>query len=132
MRSLTSALAGACLLAPSIASASDADPWFGRDKVLHFGASAALATTGYAVGAMFFDDVPPRLATGATLALGAGVAKELADLAGAGHASWRDFAWDVAGTGAGLLFAWGVDSLFFAPAGSAESDAKLVTLQGRF
>ena len=132
MRSSALLVAAACLLAPAAAAAADDDPWFGRDKFLHFGVSAALATTGYAVGGMFFDDVPGRLATGATIALGAGVAKELADLAGAGHASWRDIAWDVAGTGAGLLFAWGADAVLFAPAGGGRDDARLVTVTARF
>ena len=40
--------------------------------------------------------------------------------------------WDVAGTGAGLLLAWGVDAVLFAPAGGGRDDARLVTLQGRF
>jgi len=75
--------------------------------------------------------VPERLAAGATLALGAGVAKEIADLAGAGDPSLRDLVWDVVGTGAGLLLAWGVDAAFFAPAGGRD-DAKLVTFGARF
>ncbi|WP_373047945.1 YfiM family protein [Vulgatibacter sp.] len=130
MRALALLLAAAASLVPAGAAADD-DPWFGPDKVKHFGASAALAVGGYALGAAFFDEVPARLATGAGIALGAGVAKEVADLAGAGSASWRDLVWDVAGTGAGLLVAWGVDAVFFAPAGGAD-DARLVTLQGRF
>ena len=131
MRVFAVPLAAACLLAPLAARASDDDPWFGPDKLKHFGASAALATTGYAVGSAFFDEVPERLAAGATLALGAGVAKEIADLAGAGDPSLRDLVWDVVGTGAGLLLAWGVDAAFFAPAGGRD-DAKLVTFGARF
>lgn len=45
------------------------------------------------------------------MALGAGVAKEVADLAGLGHPSWKDLAWDVVGTGTGLLVAWAIDAL---------------------
>jgi putative lipoprotein len=115
---------------PTAARADD-DPWFARDKALHFGASATLAAGGYALGAALFDGVPPRFATGAGLALGAGVAKELADLAGAGHASWRDLAWDVVGTGAGLLLAWSADEVFFSP-GSADGEAHLIGFSGRF
>ena len=126
------AAAASLLCLPAIARADD-DPWFGRDKLLHFGASATLAAGGYALGAAFFDEVPPRLATGAGIALGAGIAKEVADLAGAGHASWRDLAWDVVGTGAGLLLAWGADELFFAPGrAQGHGDAKMIALGGRF
>lgn len=132
MRSLVLSLAAACLLAPTMARASEEDPWFGEDKLKHFGGSALLAGGGYAIGAAFFDGVPARLATGAGIALGAGVAKEIADLAGAGDPSWRDLAWDVAGTGVGLLLAWGVDAVLFAPAGGGKDDAKLVTVQARF
>lgn len=122
----------ACL--PTRASASEEDPWFGRDKKLHFVVSAGLATGGYALGAIFWEEPSARLASGATLALGAGVAKELADLAGYGHPSWRDLAWDVIGTGAGLLLAWGADELFFSVegGGSAGESRRMLSLGGRF
>lgn len=90
---------------------ADPDPWFAKDKMLHFGVSAALAAGGYAVGTAVWDDRAPAVLTGAGVALAAGVGKELLDLAGYGHPSWRDLAWDVVGTGAGLLLAWGIDSL---------------------
>ena len=132
MRAFALSLVAACLLAPTVARAADEDPWFGPDKFKHFGASAALAAGGYALGSAFFDEVPARLGTGAGIALTAGVAKEVADLAGAGSPSLRNLVWDVAGTGAGLLLAWGVDAVLFAPAGGGRDDARLVTLQGRF
>jgi len=133
MRALLLSAVAVVFLSPARARAADDDPWFGRDKALHFGASAVLALGGYALGAAFFDETPPRLATGAGVALGAGIAKELADLAGAGSASWRDIVWDVAGTGTGLLLAWGADELLLAPAGARGSgDAKLLAVRGRF
>lgn len=88
---------------------ADPDPWFGKDKALHFGASALIAGGGYAIGAAVFPSRGAALALGGGLALGAGTAKELADLAGLGNPSWRDFFWDVAGTVVGLAIAWSVD-----------------------
>jgi len=122
------------LAPPARAHAAD-DPWFGGDKMLHFGASAALAAGGYALGAALFDGQEARVATGVGIALGAGVAKEVADLTGAGHASWRDLAWDVAGTAVGLGLAFGADALFFASApagGPAGERAWVAGIGGRF
>jgi len=102
------------LLAPASAAA-EGDPWWGKDKALHFGASAVLASGGYAVGALLWEEPGAALASGAALGLGAGVAKELLDLAGMGHPSWKDLAWDVAGTGAGLLVAWTIHQLVAPP-----------------
>lgn len=91
------------------AKAADPDPWLGPDKALHFGVSAGLAGGLYAVSATRFESrTPPLLiGAGATLAIGAG--KELADLAGLGDPSWKDFAWDAIGTFVGLGVAYGVD-----------------------
>ena len=78
--------------APAAASAdsANADPWFGRDKLLHFAAAGSLAVVGYANASMLTENRPARAAAGAALAVGAGVAKELWDLDGHGDASWRD------------------------------------------
>lgn len=92
---------------------TDPDPWLGRDKALHFGASFGIATGGYGAAALMGEGTTVRLGMGAGLALGAGVGKELLDLAGFGHPSWRDLAWNVLGTASGLLFAWTIDRLLF-------------------
>jgi len=104
--SLTATLAG-----PPVARAdsANADPWFGRDKLIHFAASGSLAVVGYANASMLSENRPLRIGAGATLALGAGVAKELWDLDGHGDASWRDLSWDVIGAATGLLVSVGVD-----------------------
>jgi putative lipoprotein len=104
--SLTTSLAG-----PRVARADSAntDPWFGRDKLIHFAASGSLAIVGYAGASMLTENRPARIGAGATLALGAGVAKELWDLEGHGDASWRDLGWDVIGAATGLLVSLGVD-----------------------
>lgn len=85
------------------------DPWLGRDKLLHFGVSAGIAFGGYVVGAGLYDCRPERFALGGGLAMGAGIGKELWDLGPGGDPSWRDFAWDVIGTAAGLALAWALD-----------------------
>jgi putative lipoprotein len=97
------------VLPPTVARAADPDPWFGRDKALHFGATALLANVGYADAALATDDVRIRLAVGGGLALTAGVGKELWDLSGHGDASFRDLTWDVLGTATGLALAAAID-----------------------
>jgi putative lipoprotein len=87
----------------------DDDAWFGRDKALHFAASASIAAVGYGGAALVTEDRPTRALAGASLALGAGLLKEGWDLAGHGDASWRDLTWDVVGTATGVLFAWALD-----------------------
>jgi putative lipoprotein len=103
----------AVLCAPDLARAAgpDPDPWFGRDKALHFGASATIAGSGYAIGAPLFDCRGHALILGGSLAAAAGITKELLDATGLGDPSWRDLAWDGIGTAAGLAFAWGIDLL---------------------
>ena len=100
---------GAVLLMTSTVRAQDADPWFGHDKALHFAASASLATVAYAGASLVTDDRPTRIVAAATVALAAGVIKEVWDLTGHGDASWRDLTWDVVGTTTGVLIAYGID-----------------------
>lgn len=101
------------LAAPDLARAAgpDPDPWFGRDKALHFGASATIAGSGYAIGAPLLDCRGCALILGGSLAAAAGITKELLDATGLGDPSWRDLTWDGIGTLAGLAFAWGIDLL---------------------
>ncbi len=108
--SLLVALA-AMLVHPFFARADspNADPWLGRDKMLHFAASGSLAVVGYAGASMLTEERPLRIGAGAALAVGAGAAKELWDLGGHGDASWRDLGWDLVGAAAGLLVSAGVD-----------------------
>lgn len=98
--------------AAAAASASDdADAWFARDKALHFGASALLAGGGYAAATGLTEQRWKAFAVGGGFALAAGAAKEGLDALGFGVPSWRDFAWDVAGTAVGLGLAYLVDSV---------------------
>jgi putative lipoprotein len=95
---------------PAVAAGSaNADPWFGRDKLLHFEATGSLAVVGYANASMLTENRPARAAAGAALAVGAGAAKELWDLDGHGDASWRDLGWDVLGAATGVLISLGAD-----------------------
>ena len=75
---------------------------------LHFGASFALASVGYAGGAALSREPVVRLGVGATVAMGAGIAKEMADRSG-GDPSLKDLTWDALGTATGLVTAWLVD-----------------------
>lgn len=109
MRLRAAVVLGSVMSFASAAGAQSSDDWFGRDKALHFAASAAIAGGAYAVGALWLDDTLPRALLGAGAGLAAGVGKELLDLAGYGDPSWRDLAWDVAGTGVGVLAAWALD-----------------------
>jgi len=93
------------------AAASDADPWFGPDKALHLGISAALAGGGYAASSPWLKTHTERALAGGAFSLTLGASKELWDLAGHGDPSWRDFSWDVLGTALGIALAVGVDAL---------------------
>jgi putative lipoprotein len=108
---------GTTLLSSS-ALASDPDPWFGPDKALHFGLSLALSAGGYAASSIWLDTRPERAIAGGTFSLTLGAGKELWDLSGHGDPSWRDFTWDVIGTGVGLALAVAGDALLSAKQGT--------------
>ena len=116
---------GVAMLIASKARAQEADPWFGRDKALHFAASASLATVAYAGASLVTDDRPTRIVAAATVALAAGVIKEVWDLTGHGDASWRDLTWDVVGTTTGVLFAYGIDWAIGRLRGPSPADGKM-------
>ena len=107
---LVAALAGT-LLAGAGGTARAEDRWLGRDKGLHAAASAVIAAAGYAAAAPWIDHPAGRAAVGASLALGAGAAKEIVwDAAlDRGDPSWKDFTWDVIGAAVGVGVALLVD-----------------------
>lgn len=96
---------------PNARADGDPDPWFGKDKALHFAASSAIAAGGYVVGAALFDARGHALIFGGAAAAAAGIGKEILDATGSGDPSWRDLAWDGLGTVTGLAIAWGLDLL---------------------
>jgi putative lipoprotein len=107
------AIALLAALAPNV-RAEERDPWFGHDKALHFGASFILAGGGYGGAALLTRRTELRAATGAGLALSAGIAKELLyDRYYGGDPSWRDFTWDVVGTATGVAVSWLIDRYLF-------------------
>lgn len=105
---------------PAQAQAPSEDPWLGPDKTLHFSVSAVISSSGYGVAAALEQDRPLRLVVGGALGVSAGVAKELADLAGLGHPSWRDLTWDLMGVATGLLLGFAIDVLLAELAGVGE------------
>jgi len=111
IRALIAPCALALSLWPRAATASEADPWFGPDKALHFGVSVGLAAGGYAAASPWLEKRGERALVGGAFSLTLGAGKELWDLAGHGDPSWRDFTWDVIGTAAGLAVAVGIDAL---------------------
>jgi len=106
---LVASLLGASSLAR--AQSTDPDPWWGRDKALHFGVAGAIAGIGYGVGTEIFDHRWQCALLGGGLAVGAGAAKELMDMTGVGDPSWKDFTWDVIGAVVGLGVAAAIDAL---------------------
>lgn len=98
-------------LAPATAHAEDADPWLGKDKALHFTASAGLAVGSYAIARPLLHERPPSIFLAGGMAFGFGIAKESWDLAGHGDPSWKDLTWDAIGTTSGLLVALVLDVL---------------------
>jgi len=106
------ALGAATLVAASLdaTSARADDEWFGVDKALHFGVSAALGGGGYAASAPLVREPWQRAAIGAGFSLTLGAGKELYDLSGHGDPSWKDFTWDVIGTAFGVGIALLVDA----------------------
>ncbi|GEL71286.1 hypothetical protein [Myxococcus virescens] len=101
------------LLAPLGARAASGDAWLGPDKPKHFAACFMFAGAGYAGGALLFDNPHARWLTGAGLAMGAGVGKELYDLGRGTTFSMKDLAWDAVGAASGLAVSYVVDRLVF-------------------
>ncbi|MFT3713117.1 MAG: hypothetical protein QM817_36140 [Archangium sp.] len=109
-------LALALLSSTVVQAVDDDDPWLGPDKALHFSFSAGIAITAYAGSMLITDDARVRFALSSGIAIAAGTVKELADLAGIlGHPSWKDFAWDLAGTFFGAVASLLLDQLLITP-----------------
>lgn len=89
--------------------AQDPDPFWGPDKALHLGVSAAITGGGYGLSCVIDQNVGARAAIAASIGIGAGLAKEVADALGLGTPSWKDFLWDVIGTGISLSLAVSLD-----------------------
>ncbi len=93
----------------------DSDAWFGHDKALHFGASFAIAATGYGIGVASTDERWTGVLLGGGMALGLGAGKEVFDAAGLGTPSWRDFTWDCVGAVLGLGVSFAFDAALRGP-----------------
>ena len=78
------------------------DSWTGRDKAQHFISSAFLTAAGNAYGEHQHWSEGRSATFGLMFAIGLGAGKELYDSRQGGTGwSWKDFAWDIAGAGAG-------------------------------
>lgn len=109
------------LLAWTSPARAQSDPWFGRDKALHFGVSVGLGLGGYGVVAPQTERRDSRFLLGAGLAFSAGLGKEMLDATGRGDASERDLAWDAAGSAVGAAVGLALDWLL----SGAVSDRRL-------
>jgi putative lipoprotein len=109
LRMFTVALVGAFASIATNARAAGEDPFWGRDKALHFAFAGAIAGAGYGVTTAATPDRWKAFAVGGAAAVGAGALKEGLDAAGLGDPSWKDFAWDVIGAACGLGVAWALD-----------------------
>ena len=91
--------------APRSLSGHSDDPWFGKDKIDHFLASAFLACMSYTFLRDELDfNKKPALAMGFGCSVSFGVAKELRDKwSKKGVASIKDLVWDLIGAGIGIL-----------------------------
>ena len=93
--------------------AESADPWWGRDKAIHFSASLILAGDGYATAATLTRRESVRVGVGASVAFAAGASKEVYDRYSGGDASMRDLTWDVVGAATGSIVSWLIDRYLF-------------------
>ena len=86
-------------------TASEKDPWFGKDKFDHFLTSAFLISFFYHAGRSQMSWSGTQTANiSAGITLGIGLGKELWDKKSKrGHPSWRDIAADFLGAGLGYL-----------------------------
>lgn len=104
---MTSLRSAALVIAIAVALPSPASAQLlRRDDRLHLGLSSLIAFGAYGVVALVDERDWVRVSVGGAVALAAGIAKELWDLSGRGDPSWRDFGFDVIGTGVGLLAGW--------------------------
>jgi putative lipoprotein len=101
------------LLAPPRSARAD-DEWLGRDKALHFGVSVALSAGGYAGSSLFLEKPWQRALAGSLFSLSVGAGKEGLDALTGGDPSFKDFAWDAAGTLVGAGVAFSVDVAWLA------------------
>jgi putative lipoprotein len=75
-----------------------------------------LSSGAYALSTPFTERREYRAIAAASTSLLIGAGKEGYDALGYGDPSWRDFAWDVAGTAVGVLVAYAVDCIITDPA----------------
>ena len=85
------------------ATPSDRDPWFGRDKVLHFAASVLIQTAAHSVLRANGRDYGNASRGAALATVSVGIGKELWDRHRKRDFSFRDLAWDGIGGVTGAI-----------------------------
>ena len=95
-------LVGLISASPRQSLAKSPDSWTGADKGAHLAAGMLLSGASYAMWVERRDGRGWGALLGVGVGLGAGAGKELADLAGLGNASAKDFAWTALGTVLGV------------------------------
>lgn len=89
---------------------SQDDPWFGRDKFLHFLVSAAIQSGAHTVLRANGSNYAAASRGAALVTLTAGVGKELYDLHQGRDFSFRDLTWDGIGGVTGAVLVRQVDN----------------------
>jgi len=84
-----------------LAPYSEADAWFGRDKLRHTGSSAAIQLMGYGLLRLGGTSRSTSLVCASVVTAAAGIGKELHDARHGGRINARDLVWDGIGILAG-------------------------------
>jgi len=90
------------------AQAAD-DAWWGKDKQAHFFVSSGIAAATYLWLGQSQMEPFLRMGVSTGVVLGLGAIKEVWDVLGHGHPSWKDMTWNVIGSVVGLVVAWVVE-----------------------
>jgi putative lipoprotein len=104
---------GWLLLLAAPCNAGPSDPFWGQDKAMHFSACLLIAADTYSASSLAARGQTTRVATGASVAIAAGAAKEVYDRYSGGDASLRDLTWDVVGATTGAVLSWLIDRYLF-------------------
>ena len=104
-----------------------ADPWWGHDKALHLSISTGMGAIGYGTLRLVGTNRTTSWVAGVGASVTVGAGKEIADMAGMGDPSWRDFTWDLIGSVVGATIAWSIDLAINGTTEGCETRAQVST-----